>query len=165
MLSLWKRLLLMNDNRITKKIFMWDWRHKGTTWSSSIRSILKDCQILVNQGCNFATLSSSCIIAEARSSLLKKLQTSWSKAILNQSKLRTCILFKTDYCADNYVTANLTRPERSVIAQLRAGILPLNIELMRYGQFHKPELRVLITRLFMFVEVCSVTPTYLQIMG
>ena len=60
--------------------------------------------------------------------LLQKLQTTWSKAILNQSKLRTYILIKTDYCAENYVTANLTRPERFVIAQLRAGILPLNIE-------------------------------------
>ena len=76
-----------------------------------------------------------------RSSLLQKLQT-WSKAILNQSKLRTYILFKTDYCAENYVTANLTRPKRSVIAQLRTGILPLNIDLMRYGQFHKPEDRL-----------------------
>ena len=90
----------MNDNRVTKKVFLWDWMHKGKTWNSSIRSILKDCQIQVNQGCNFATLSPSSIIAEVRSLLLQKLQTTWSKAILNQSKLRTYILFKTDYCAE-----------------------------------------------------------------
>ena len=80
-------------------------------WAKVLWANIPDfCQIQINQGCNFAILSPSSIIAELISSLLQKIQTTWSKAILNQSKLRTYILLKTDHCAENYVNANLTRP-------------------------------------------------------
>ena len=39
---------------------------------------------------------------------------------------------KENYGVENYVKLNLTRPQRSILAQVRFGILPLYIETGRY---------------------------------
>lgn len=59
-----------------------------------------------------------------------------------QSKLRIYSTYKTSYSTETYVEANLPRNQRSLIARLRSGTLPLNIETMRFGLFHKPEDRL-----------------------
>ena len=41
-------------------------------------------------------------------------------------------MFKVDYSTEKYITFNLDRKERSYMAQLRMGILPLRIETGRY---------------------------------
>ena len=41
--QLWNRLILMNDNRITKKIFLWDRRICCNNWSSEMFEILSEC--------------------------------------------------------------------------------------------------------------------------
>ena len=40
--------------------------------------------------------------------------------------------FKTDLYIENYIKYNLSSSERSVMAQFRFGILPLNIETGRF---------------------------------
>lgn len=47
-------------------------------------------------------------------------------------KLRTYKTFKNDFGLENYVSFNLSKAERSHMAQLRSGILPLRIETGRY---------------------------------
>ena len=47
-------------------------------------------------------------------------------------KLGTYILFKSEYCTENYLKLYLSRSHRSLLAQLRTGILPLRIETGRY---------------------------------
>lgn len=47
-------------------------------------------------------------------------------------KLRTYRLFKSDFIRENYVDLNLKRNERSLLAQLRCGILPIRVETGRY---------------------------------
>ncbi len=41
--QLWNRLILMNDNRITKKILLWDRRICCNNWSSEVFEILNEC--------------------------------------------------------------------------------------------------------------------------
>ncbi len=43
-------------------------------------------------------------------------------------KLRIYITFKDNYCTETYVKECLPRTERSLIAQIRFGILPFHIE-------------------------------------
>ncbi len=42
----WNRLMCMNNNRLPKIIFNWDYSCRGNTWSSNIKSIFDeiDCQ-------------------------------------------------------------------------------------------------------------------------
>ena len=45
-----------------------------------------------------------------------------------------CRQLKQTYCTETYVLANMSRSNRSFIAQLQTGMLPLNIEVGRFQQ-------------------------------
>ena len=51
---------------------------------------------------------------------------------MSKPKLRTYQLFKTDFGKECYISQNLNRKLRSMLAQLRFGILPLQIETDRF---------------------------------
>ncbi len=51
---------------------------------------------------------------------------------MNGPKLRTYVLFKEMYCTEYYVKYCMSRQQRSLIAQLRLGILPIHIETGRF---------------------------------
>ncbi len=56
----------------------------------------------------------------------------WEPRHFYWPKLRSYILFKHEYCAENYVNYCIPHKERSLLAQIRFGILPLHIELGRH---------------------------------
>lgn len=56
----------------------------------------------------------------------------WKKAIVDKPKLRLYRMLKSDKGTENFVKINMTRHERSQLAQLRFGILPIEIEVGRY---------------------------------
>ena len=57
------------------------------------------------------------------------------------SKLQTYITFKTDYKTEEYVKAILPKQERSFLAQLCCGVLPLRVETGRFLGLN-PEKRI-----------------------
>ena len=73
--------------------------------------------------------------------LFQNHRTDWSNKTKDVPKLRTYISFKTEYKTEDYVKAYLPKHERSFLAQLRCGVLPLRIETGRFSG-HKPEERV-----------------------
>jgi hypothetical protein len=64
--------------------------------------------------------------------LCRKFIESWKAEINSKPKLRTYILFKENFQVENYVKYSKNRLNRSLIAQLRSGTLPLNIEIGRF---------------------------------
>ena len=56
----------------------------------------------------------------------------WSNQIGNMPKLRYCTQLKSDIETEKYLEINLTRRQRSLVAQLRLGILPLSLATGRY---------------------------------
>jgi hypothetical protein len=56
----------------------------------------------------------------------------WYDTIHKKPKLRTYVVLKTSYEPQNYVKYGFNRKNRSLMAQLRLGILPNNIETGRY---------------------------------
>ena len=62
------------------------------------------------------------------------MQAIWQIEIENKPKLRTYVKFKHTLDSENYVTANLCRKKRSLMAQFRMGILPLKIETGRFSR-------------------------------
>ena len=73
-----------------------------------------------------------CNLELCRERLLEKFERKWKADIQTKPKLRTYVKLKDNYCTQNYVKLNLTRPQRSKLAQIRLGILPLYIETGRY---------------------------------
>ena len=67
---------------------------------------------------------------------MEKNRIKWSNDVISLNKLNVYRLVKQNFCAENYITLNLKKTTkkqiRSVITQLRAGCLPIEIELGRY---------------------------------
>ncbi len=55
----------------------------------------------------------------------------WKTNLYTKPKLRTCFFMK-HYCTENYVKYCMSRHQRSLIAQLRLGILPIHLEIGRF---------------------------------
>ena len=142
MVALWCRLLQMDESRLTKRVFLWDWNHKGKTWSYNVRDILRKCDIPVPVNISTASISRATTLALVEDKLFDIHKSNWSANRLQQSKLKIYNTYKNSYSVEPYVEANLSRSQRSLIARLRSGTLPLKIETMRFGQFYQPEHRL-----------------------
>ena len=115
-------------------MFLWDYSLVNSTWCSDIENILDDacCIDLYDE-------MHVCDIQEIEKELQKNLEISWLNDCNNKPKLRTYILFKEIYKAETYTKLFLSRRQRSLIAKLRAGILPLRIETGRYQNIKDTE--------------------------
>ena len=56
----------------------------------------------------------------------------WLEEIHKMPKLRSYVLFKTNFAQENYLSLIQGRVKRSLLALLRLGTLPLEIEVGRY---------------------------------
>ena len=146
MISFWNRMLDMSDDRLTKIIFNWDYQKKTNNWSSQIRKLLEQS----DQSQKFL-LKEKCGTDSSLECMLDQYKVKWLSNIGNKPKLRTYKLFKHDFSTESYLYFNLPKWKRSILAQFRLGILPLNIETGRYklikdnqGKFRKtkPEERL-----------------------
>ncbi len=52
----------------------------------------------------------------------------WQQDVLDKHKLRTYVNFKLSYNVEDYVMSFMSPAQRSYLAQLRCGILPLHIQ-------------------------------------
>jgi len=127
MLRLWNRLIEMNDNRLTKHIFQWDYLINKNNWCNDV------CNILTEIGCNDVfNLKLPVNTSLALSKLLDKHCTNWSDKVKTFSKLRTYIEIKQDFRVEPYVLKPMSTRLRSILARFRCGILPLEIETRRF---------------------------------
>ena len=136
-LRYWNRLTTMSDDRLTKQVFLWDHAIGKDNWCESVKSILADFSFenevyLNKQNVNINEVSNRAREFE---------QSCWEIRCVGKPKLRTYTTFKDSLETENYVKYNLTRKERSFIAQLRLGILPMRIKTGRYEKL-APECRL-----------------------
>ena len=129
MLNFWNRLVLLQPVRLLHKVFIWDRLHvnKYNSWSAEVRTVL--CEI--GQSKLFDDML-PVDIHEATKLMLEYEARKWEVARYSMPKLRYYNLYKSLYSADDYVVSNISKRRRSLLAQFRAGILPLEIELGRY---------------------------------
>jgi hypothetical protein len=108
-------------------VFNWDINHCFQNFSSEIYDIPASCNFgntfLGREVCNLESIQ-NCLINQEISN--------WDVARHNKDKLRTYNIFKWNYECEEYVYMQLSRRARSLVAQFRCGILPLQIEIGRY---------------------------------
>ena len=122
----------MDSNRITKKVFNWDLKFNNS-WSSHVKFILNEVEMSEVYHAK-STVSPNLVWA----SLYEKHCNKWSEDIYHKPKLRTYVRIKESFDVENYVLSFISRRQRSIVAQLRCGILPLAIETGRwYGIDHE----------------------------
>lgn len=118
----------MENERITKRVFLWDREQNNTSnWSSQVKNIMQSLNI---ESTYFN--STPCNLHYAEEMLRTNFETEWHNDIQSIPKLRTYILFKSSYTVEKYVTLDLPKPIRSKLAMLRCGVLPLRIKTGRY---------------------------------
>ena len=71
-------------------------------------------------------------IEDAKNRLMLKYKQKWRNDIESQNKLENYKIIKHDYGAEENVTLMMGKKLRSALVQLRAGCLPIEIELRRY---------------------------------
>ncbi|CAC5405992.1 unnamed protein product [Mytilus coruscus] len=67
----------------------------------------------------------TCDLLVCKTVLKDKCSADWEKGLANFPKLRTYRLIKSEYSCGHFRELNLNRNERSILAQLRCGNLPL----------------------------------------
>ena len=128
---LWNRILGIDDSRMTRKLLMLDINNESS-FSNSIKSICDECNMLPNFD-NCTTLN----IKQVTDCLLRNFEVNWKQGIESKPKLRTYKLYKESFQVENYCKLFIPKFPRSLLCQLRLGILPRQLEIGRYTG--KPE--------------------------
>ena len=142
MVRLYHKLINMDNERLTKKVFIWDKtlndQNVVSTWHSEMKNIFSDCNLdlLFTLGVNFDVKFT---MQYMREKFIDIQARSLSEKCGQYPKLRTFILFK-DFMNDAvYTKKPLTYFNRRLMARLRLGCLPLHLETGRYGPHRIPE--------------------------
>jgi len=134
MVRFWNRLMKMSNDRITRKIFDWDWEKGNDSWAQDMKYIFGKLNL------NDIWLNKSeCDIATLQEKLFEMDKNEWAQEKDSKPKLRTYRMFKDTYATEKYVLQCIPKHERSLMAQLRCGVLPLEIETGRYKRLDVDE--------------------------
>ena len=127
MLRYWNRLINMKETRLTKDIFENELILNGQ-WCKSIGDILKEIDMF-----DIFESKKVCDLQLCKEAMEGKFRDKWRTTVLQKPKLRSYIMWKEIFKVETYVTLNLPRSHRSILAQLRSGTLPIEIETGRFG--------------------------------
>ncbi len=136
MVRFWNRMIKMEDTRLTKHIFNYDMQINRQNWSSEIFDIFKTYnleQIFLNK--------EFCDLKMLNLKMSENFAIVWKQNVVLYPKLRTYLDFKQTWQQEPYLNVHLNRKERSLLSQLRFGILPIRIETGRFTG-EKPEERI-----------------------
>lgn len=131
MLSFWNRLIKLSEDRLTRKIFEEDHYlaiHGHNNWCSSIFSILQSLEL---EGIFYE--KALCDLTYCKDKMFSNQEVNWKVAIRDKPKLRFYTMFKEILKTEMYVKLNLSAHERSLLAQIRFGILPIKVETGRFN--------------------------------
>ena len=128
----WNRLVKMQNDRLTKRVGEYLLIHlNDSNWISRLYDILEKVKKT-----DYILEGREIDLFEIKYQFSDLMHEEWSSSVGYKPKLRNYTKFKQELYVEDYVKVNICRMQRSLIAQLRMGILPLNIETGRY--FRKP---------------------------
>ena len=136
MIRFWNRIQGMSNDRLTKQIFntQKDPTYHINSWTNDIKSIFEQLNII-----NIFDNNLICNLQQIPELLRNLDNEEWLKVVDSKPKLRTYKLFKQEIYQENYLKYYIPKFERSLISQIRCGILPLKIETGRFLNFKDPQ--------------------------
>jgi hypothetical protein len=127
MIRYYNRIISMDENRLPHKIFLWEKSIRTHGWAHEIEMLLDDLGMS-----EYFMNSESCNLNSVWAQMFAKESAQWKINVQNSRKLRTYRSFKQNLELEAYVISIMNRGYRSVLARLRAGVLPLQIETGRW---------------------------------
>ena len=125
-LRLWNRIVVMNEGRLTRKIFEWDHRLCKTNWSKEMKLLFDELEM------NVFNEKQVCDITSIDVKLKQVMLEYWKKDVVKKLKLRAYVKFKCNIETEQFVRHLYSRNARSLFTQFRHGILPLKLETGRF---------------------------------
>ncbi len=127
----WNRIINTDNERLVKKVFLWDKdlhnRTNKGNFMSHVKQICSDCDLNVNYVNNVQI-----DISSVKQCLFERVGAKWSDNCVNMTKLDLYKQIKTTFETEKYLMLNIDRYEKSLLSQLRYGILPLRVETGRF---------------------------------
>ena len=130
MIRYWIRVQKYPAYRLPHIVFAWDYEQASRgcqTWNKDIHTLLEQC----NMG-NLWTTTTTNFLARFKDRRLSDHNQHWIIDVESMPKIRTYKCLKTSYGTEHYLKANMSIPQRSYLAKMRMGTLPLKIETGRY---------------------------------
>ena len=126
-LRVWNRLVTMDEARLCKKIFNWEFDKGVNNWCACVKDIFIECNLI-----QWYERKALCDLNFIRQKLRENDEIIWKQRLENKPKLHLYRSIKLHYAVEKYVFDNINFSQRSFIAQLRFGTLPLAVETGRF---------------------------------
>ena len=126
-IRLWNRIVAMENDRLTRKIFDWDYNICKRNWAKDMKLLFEELDTT-----SVILHKEVCCIENVIPKLREKMIHDWKLEIVKKPKLRTFVRFKDTVETEQYVKCLSSRYARSLFTQFRHGILPLKIETGRF---------------------------------
>ncbi len=137
-LRLWNRLIGTDQNRLLYKVFKWDMACHNHDNKANFASRVKQIMCEIDQKRLYNELK-PVSIDDAKGSLMNKLEIDWRTSVRKKPKLELYDALKCNYGVEKYLLLNNDKYEKSLLSQLRYGILPLRLETGRYVNERREE--------------------------
>ena len=136
--AFWRHLVQIDNNRICKKVYIECKRlteeQNQDNWASQVKQTLTGCGLQYwwhQSSCE--GLSHSELQHVVTCCLFRLEKERWQTEVSSKPKLRLYVNFKTEYGkTEEYVQKVRVKSHRSLLARLRGGTAPLQIETCRY---------------------------------
>ena len=125
---LYNRFVTMDAGRLNRAIFMSDKVKNTDNWNHKFGVMLNELDL--TQYWNDSRIIPLDIVKEK---IDDQFLANWRHNCSTKPKLRTYVTFKDNVEVASHIVCNLPKYERSLISQLRLGILPLRLETGRYS--------------------------------
>jgi len=134
MMRFWNRLVKMDDTRLTKRVFLWYYDHPRHNWCTNIEHIAVHLDVT-----NVYTNKCLFNIHDIERKCMELMYIEWRNDVLDKPKLRTYNEMKFEFVVEPYVYSFIPKHIRSIFAQFRVGILPLQLETGRFVNIVDPQ--------------------------
>ena len=92
MIRYWNRVIKLDQSRLTKRIFMWDYNLEEGSWGNNVSTILSSIDYS-----HLFQAKLVCDIIDVENRLIDNYTKSWSSLMLEKPKLRTYVTYKEAY--------------------------------------------------------------------
>ena len=134
MLRLWNRIVGMENSRLPKVVYCnMKISGKQGTWINEVRNIFEKIQCSDIFENNVPIINIKDFLNYALEKLMSQYVLIWKQEIHNKPKLAVYSQYKTEFATEVYCEMNIKRSQRSLVAKLRLGTLPIRVETGRYN--------------------------------
>ena len=137
MVRQYHRIIKMQNERLTKKVFLWDKKLNEdnilNSWYSEVKTIFS-ANNLPETFESGAVFDLKLVVENLQSCMIQTQQTALKNECGNKPKLRTFVRFKDFSMTPSYLTKPLSFIQRKFFAKTRLGCLEIRLETWRYAR-------------------------------